>query len=127
MGTWYDKDGKAWECDSEYIEVARKHGYLDDNNRQRDKVEPMHGHTMGQTLYDKGCEALYSKGRSTAEAKLARYQIKWGNDVGMDDDYYEEFWDVLDHGRTMSRCYDQQDAVTIVRALNHIDNHKKKP
>jgi hypothetical protein len=51
-----------------------------------------------------------------------KYNINWTNDVGAEDDYYHEFWEIWEgeiyKGRVIARCDKESDAVAIVDALN---------
>ena len=51
------------------------------------------------------------------ETKTPRWTVKWGNDVGDDDDYYVEWWDVTD-GEKIFKCDDEKHAVRLCNFLN---------
>jgi hypothetical protein len=49
-----------------------------------------------------------------------RYVVKYNNDVGPDDDYFDEWWEIVDtvHKEEIAKCYTEEWANTLCQLLN---------
>lgn len=63
-----------------------------------------------------------------SDQRSKKYSINWTNDVGPNDDYYHEFWEIWEGpvytGRKICECDLENDAVMIITALNKYNKGK---